>query len=164
MLPVIAPTVHVNVLGAVAPKAIPVAVLLQIATADGTPSTCGVGLTVTTIENGTPNDGHEPVIDVGVIIYSTVPAAELLGLVSVCAIVLPDPLLAPVIPPVIAPTVHVYVLGVVAFSAILVAVLLQIATAVGTPVICGVGLTVTVTTNGAADGQLPVVDVAVTKY
>ena len=49
MLPVIVPTVQVNVLGAVAFNAIFVAVLLQIATVDGTPVTTGVGLTVTVI-------------------------------------------------------------------------------------------------------------------
>ena len=67
-------------------------------------------------------------------------------------------------PPVTDPTLQVNVLDVVAFNGILVAVLLQIHIESATPVTIGVGLTVTVTTNGAADGQLPVVDVAVTKY
>jgi hypothetical protein len=43
--------------------------------------TTGEGLTVTVIVKGAP--GHEPVVAVGVIMYCTVPAAELLGLVSV---------------------------------------------------------------------------------
>ena len=45
-----------------------------------------------------------------------------------------------------------------------VAVLLQILAAAGTPVILGVGLTVTTTLYGAAEAQLPVVLVAVTRY
>jgi hypothetical protein len=47
MLPVIVPMVQANVLGAVAFNGIFVAVLLQIATVEGTPVTTGVGLTVT---------------------------------------------------------------------------------------------------------------------
>jgi hypothetical protein len=67
----------------------------------------------------------------------------LLGFAKVCAIVFPLPALAPVIVPVMLPIVHANVLGAVAASAILVAVLLQIATAEGTPVTTGVGFTVT---------------------
>ncbi len=145
MLPVTSPIVQVNVLGAVAVSAMLVAVLLQIATADGTPVTTGVGCTVTVITYGA-EAGQLPPIEVGVTWYSTVPAVALLGLVSVCAMVLPEPLDAPVIPPVIAPTVQVNVLGAVAVNGILVAVLLQIATADGTPVTTGVGCTVTVIT------------------
>jgi hypothetical protein len=87
-----------------------------------------------------------PPVEVGVTRYCTVPAVALLGLLKVCAIVLPLPALAPLILPVTAPIVHENVLGAVAFNGILVAVLLQIATAAGTPVTTGVGLTVTVTT------------------
>ena len=47
-------------------------------------------------------------------------------------------------PPVIAPIVQLKVLGAVADSGMLVAVLLQMAAVAGTPVTCGVGLTVTV--------------------
>jgi hypothetical protein len=83
-------------------------------------------------------------VDVGVTRYSTVPAVALLGLVSVCAIVLPEPALAPVIPPAIVPIVHANELGAVAVKGIFVAVLLQIAAVAGTPVIAGVGSTVTV--------------------
>ena len=69
----------------------------------------------------------------------------MLGLVSVCAIVLPVPALAPVMLPVIVPMLQLNVLGAVAFNGIFVAVLLQIATAEGTPVTSGIGFTVTVT-------------------
>jgi hypothetical protein len=75
--------------------------------------------------------------------YSTVPAALLPGLVSVCAMVAPDPADAPVIPPVIVPIVQVNVLGAVAVKAILVAVPLQMA-AVFAVVTAGLGFTVTV--------------------
>lgn len=66
----------------------------------------------------------------------------MLGLVSVCAIVAPDPDVAPVMLPVIVPTVQVNVLGADAVNAILVAVPLQIA-AVFDVVTTGVGFTVT---------------------
>lgn len=85
-----------------------------------------------------------PPVDVGVIRYSTVPGVALLGFNSVCAMVLPDPLDAPVIPPVIVPIVQLNVLGAVAFNAMFVAVLLQIETVDGTPVTTGIGFTVTV--------------------
>lgn len=81
--------------------------------------------------------------DVGVTIYCTVPAELLLGFDSVCAIVAPEPELAPVMPPVIVPTVQVNVLAVVAVNAILVVPPLQIA-AVLAVVTTGVGFTVTV--------------------
>jgi hypothetical protein len=42
--------------------------------------TIGAGLTVTVMVNGAP--GHEPVVEVGVTIYSTVPLNTLLGLVN----------------------------------------------------------------------------------
>jgi hypothetical protein len=81
--------------------------------------------------------------DVGVTIYWTVPAALLLGLVNVWAIVAPLPAVAPVIPPVTVPTVHVKVLAAVAVRAMFVAVALQIV-AVFAVVTEGIGLTVTV--------------------
>jgi hypothetical protein len=139
--PVIVPTVHVNVLAAVDVSAILVAVPLQIAAVFAVVTT-GVGLTVTVIVYGDP---AQVVLaeDVGVTIYWTVPAALLLGLVNVCAIVAPLPALAPVIPPVIVPIVHVNVLAAVAVNAMFVAVALQIA-AVFAVVTTGVGLTVTV--------------------
>ena len=80
-----------------------------------------------------------PAVDVGVTRYSTVPGVALLGLFSVCAMVLPLPALAPVMPPVIVPIVQANVLGAVALSAMFVAVLLHIATVEGTPVTTGVG-------------------------
>jgi hypothetical protein len=67
----------------------------------------------------------------------------LLGLFKVCAMLLPEPPLAPVMLPVIVPTVHVNVLAAVAVNAMFVAVPLQIA-AVLAVVTAGVGLTVTV--------------------
>jgi hypothetical protein len=144
MPPVIVPIVQVNVLGTLAVSAMFGLPPLQIA-AGGAFVTAGSGLTVTTIEYGAL-EGQSPPVDVGVTRYSTVPAAELLGLLSVCAMVLPLPAPAPVIPPVIVPIVHANVLGAVAFREIFVAVLLHIATVEGTPVTCGVGFTVTVTT------------------
>lgn len=50
---------------------------------------------------------QEPVTDVGVTIYCTIPESELLGLVSTWLITLPDEALAPVMLPVMVPTVHV---------------------------------------------------------
>jgi hypothetical protein len=141
ILPVIVPIVQVNVLGAVAVNAIFVAVALQMAAVLAV-VTAGVGLTVTVIVYGAP--GHVVLaVDVGVTIYCTVPAVELLGLFNVCAIVLPDPAVAPVIPPVTVPIVHVNVLGADEVSAMFVAVALQI-DAVLAVVTAGVGLTVTV--------------------
>jgi len=77
--PVIVPTVHAKLLGALAVNAIfgpvPLQVLAVLAVV-----TTGVGLTVTTILYGLPI--HDPVVEVGVTRYSTVPAVALLGLVS----------------------------------------------------------------------------------
>jgi hypothetical protein len=56
-------------------------------------------------------------VDVGVTIYSTVPAVALLGLLSAWLMVVPDPALAPVIPPVIFPIVHAKLLGALAVRA-----------------------------------------------
>jgi hypothetical protein len=142
--PVIVPTVQLNVLGAVALSGMFVAVLLQIANVDGTPVIAGVGLTVTVIVYGAAA-GQLPPVEVGVTMYSTVPAVALLGLVNVCVIVAPLPALAPVMLPVIVPIVQLNVLGAVALSGMFVAVLLQIANVDGTPVTTGVGFTVTVT-------------------
>jgi hypothetical protein len=82
-------------------------------------------------------------VDVGVTIYCTVPEVALLGLVSACAMVLPDPAVAPAILPVIVPTVQVNVLDADDVSAIAVDVPLQMA-AVLAVVTAGVGFTVTV--------------------
>jgi len=80
MPPAMAPTVQVKLLGALAVKAIPGPVPLHVLAVAALVTT-GVGLTVTTILYGVP--AHEPVVDVGVTRYSTVPATALLGLVSV---------------------------------------------------------------------------------
>jgi hypothetical protein len=84
-----------------------------------------------------------PVVDVGVTIYSTVPADELPGLVSVWLMVVPDPAVAPEMLPVTAPIVHENVLAVVAVKAMFGLVPLQMET-FGVLVTAGVGLTVTV--------------------
>jgi hypothetical protein len=102
--------------------------------------TTGVGLTVTTKLYGDPT--HDPVVEVGVTRYSTVPAVELLKLVRIWFIIPPEPPAAPVTLPVIAPTVHVKLLGVLAVNAIFGLVPLQILT--GGLVTDGFGLTVTV--------------------
>lgn len=161
MPPVIVPTVQVKLLEAVAVSAMFVVPPLQIAAVFAVVTT-GVGFTVTVITYGAP--GHAGVaVEVGVTIYSTVPETLLLGFVSVCAIVAPDPALAPVIPPVMVPTVQVKVLGAEAVSAILVAVPLQIE-AVLAVVTAGVGFTVTVIVYGAPGQAGVAIDVGVTIY
>lgn len=141
MPPVMLPTVQVKVLAAVAVSTMLVLVALQIVAVFAV-VTDGVGFTVTVMVYGAPGQAGVAV-DVGVTMYCTVPAVVLLGLFSVWAIVEPDPAAAPVMPPVIVPTVHVNVLAVVAVSAMLVALPLQIAV-VAAVVITGLGLTVTV--------------------
>jgi hypothetical protein len=121
----------------------------------------GSGFTVTRIVSELPE--QLPVVDVGVTRYSTVPAAVLLGLLSVCAIVLPLPVVAPEILPVTTPIVQLNVLPAVEERAILVVAPLQI-TALLPATTAGVGLTVTVTVYAPAAGQLPAVDVGVIKY
>jgi hypothetical protein len=158
---VIVPIAHVNVLAALDVSVILVDVPLQIALVLAA-VTAGVGLTVTVIVYGEPAQ-VVLAVDVGVTIYCTVPAVALLGLLSVCAIVAPDPAVAPVMPPVTVPTVQVNVLAALAVKAILVAVLLQIA-AVLAVVTAGVGLTVTVMVYGAPAHVVPAVDVGVTIY
>jgi hypothetical protein len=72
--------VQVKLLGAVAVRAIFGPVPLQIF-AVAALVTDGFGLTVTVIVKAAPV--HVPVVEVGVTIYSTVPAVALLGFVSV---------------------------------------------------------------------------------
>jgi hypothetical protein len=139
--PEIVPIVQLKVLAAVDVNEIFVVAPLQIVALLAVVTT-GVGFTVTVIVYGDPGQPGVAV-DVGVTIYCTVPAVALLGLVRVCAIVLPAPIDAPLILPVIVPTVQVNVLGAVAVNAMFVAVPLQIA-AVLAVVTAGVGLTVTV--------------------
>lgn len=133
--PVIAPTVHVNVLAALAVRAIFVAVPLQIETLSVVVTT-GVGCTVTVIVYAGP--WQAPAIDVGTTIYSTVPGVALPGLLRVCDIVGPLPALAPVIPPVMLPMVQVKVLAELAVNNIAVVVLSQMEAELGV-VTTGVG-------------------------
>ena len=118
----------------------------------------GVGFTVTLIVKGLP--AQPPTCEVGVTRYCTLPALELLGLVSVCAIVLPAPAVAPVMPPVMVPIVHVKLLGTLADKPMLVATPLQ-AEAKFETLITGVGCTVTIIVN-ADPTQPPGLDVGVT--
>ena len=141
MLPVIVPIVQVNVLGAVEVSAILVAVPLQIAAVLAVVTT-GVGLTVTVMVYGVPGQAVDAV-EVGVTIYCTVPAVALLGFDSVCAIVAPEPAVAPVMPPVIVPIVQLNVLAAVPVNGIFVAVPLHMA-ALFAVVSSGLGFTVTV--------------------
>ena len=85
---------------------------------------------------------HDPVVDVGVTLYSTLPADVLLGLVRTSSIADPEPALAPVILPEIVPTVQVKLLAVEAVRLIFGLVPLQVL-AVAAFVTTGVGLTVT---------------------
>jgi ABC-type proline/glycine betaine transport system permease subunit len=122
--PVIVPTVHAKLLGALAVSAILVPVLLHIAFVAAV-VTAGVGLTVTVIVYGDPT--QPPVVDVGVTMYCTLPAVALLGLLSVWLMFAPDPAVAPVMLPLIVPIVQVNVLAALAVSGMLVVVALQIA-------------------------------------
>jgi hypothetical protein len=157
--PVIVPTVQVNVLAALAVKLIAGLDPLQVVAVVGF-VTVGIGFTVTVIINVEPE--QEPVIDVGVMTYCTVPGVALLGLVNVWLIIDPELLLAPVIPPVIVPIVQVKVLGVLAVKLILGPVPLQVL-AVFELVTVGFGLTVTVIAKGVLV-QEPVVEVGTTLY
>ena len=78
MPPVIAPIVQVKLLGIEAVNAIFGLVPLQIVAVAGVVTT-GFGLTVIVTEK----TAHEPLAEVGVTRYSTVPVTVLLGLVSV---------------------------------------------------------------------------------
>lgn len=138
--PVIVPTVQLKLLAAVALSVIFVLPLLQIKADEGL-VTAGVGFTVTVMVYGDPT--QEPAVEVGITVYSTVPAVVLLGFDRVCAMVDPFPALAPLMLPVIAPMVQLKLLAVVAVRLILVVLPLQIS-AVFAVVTTGVGFTVTV--------------------
>jgi hypothetical protein len=159
ILPVIEPILHVKVLGVLEVSAMFVFVPLQIAFEEEFVTT-GVGFTVTVILYGTP--GHEPVVDVGVMMYSTIPAVELPGLVNTWLISDPEPAEAPVMPPVTFPIVHAKLLPAVDVSEMFGLVALQIETAAGL-VTAGVGFTVTVIVYGTPT-QLPTEDVGVIMY
>ena len=79
MLPVLVPKVHANVLAALAVRLIlelvPLQMLLLVAFV-----TAGIGLTVTVIAVAAP--AQEPVVEVGVTLYTMLPAVELPGLVN----------------------------------------------------------------------------------
>ena len=157
--PVIVPTVQVKVLAALAVKEIFVLVTLQILFV-AVVVTTGIGFTLTVIVKGVP--GQEPVVEVGVITYSTVPVVILLGLVSVWLIGLPEPFTAPVIPPVIVPMVHTKLpvtLDVKAIFVLLPEQMLFVATFVTS----GDGYTVMVRVK-AEPAQEPVVEVGVIRY
>jgi hypothetical protein len=83
------------------------------------------------------------VVAVGVTRYSTVPLAEVLGLVRIWLIVSPEPLVAPVMLPFIVPIVHAKVLGAEAVKDIAGATPLQVVAVFGV-LIFGPGLTETV--------------------
>lgn len=97
----------------------------------------GIGLTVIVIVKGKPK--HEPVVEVGVTIYSTVPDVVLLGLLSTWLIIGPVSSAIPVIPPVTFPITQLNVLGTLAVRTIFGDVLLQILV-VGELVMTGKGL------------------------
>src|SRR5687768_1414535 len=103
--------------------------------------TTGLGFTVTVMVYGALP--QTPVVDVGVTMYSTLPALTLLGLDNTWLIVFPVPGAAPVILPVMVPMVHEKLLGAVDVSVMFVFVPLHIDAADGF-VMAGVGLTVTV--------------------
>jgi hypothetical protein len=161
MPPTIVPTVQLNVLGTVDVKEMFGLPPLQIA-AGGVLVTAGSGLTVTVIVYGVPEQAVLAV-DVGVTMYSTLPAAVLLGLFSVCAIELPEPPLAPVIPPEIVPIVQLKVLAAVDVNEIFVVAPLQIVALLAV-VTTGVGFTVTVIVYGDPGQPGVAVDVGVTIY
>jgi hypothetical protein len=123
--------------------------------------TSGVGLTVTVIVSFWL--GHPPATEVAVIIYLTVPAVELPGLVNGWLMLAPVPADAPVIPPVIGPTVHAKVLGVVAVRLMLAPDPLHVFV-VGRLVITGVGNTVTVAMILNGDPTQPLAETGVTIY
>jgi hypothetical protein len=131
----------VNVLGAVAVSAMFVVPSLQIVSVVLV-FIAGIGFTVTVMVYGTRLT-QAPVVDVGVTLYSTVPAVELVGFSSVWLMLFPFPAVAPTIPPVTVPIVQLNVAGVDEVSKIFGLVLLHIA-AVPPFVITGIGLTVTV--------------------
>jgi len=153
---VIVPTLQANELGALAVRVmfglVPLHVLAVAALV-----TVVAGFTVTVIVYGAP--AHVPVVDVGVTIYSTDPAVDVLGLVRIWLIVAPVPAPAPVMLPVIVPTTQLKLLGTLAVRLMFGPVPLQVLAVVAL-VTVGVGLTVTVMVYGVP-GHAPVVAVGV---
>jgi hypothetical protein len=159
MPPVIIPMVQIKLLGIEAVKLILAPAPLQIVAVLAVVTT-GAGLTVTVIVYAAP--AQEPAVEVGVIIYCTVPAVPLLGLFNVWLIVAPEPALAPVMLPVIVPIVQTKLLAIEAVRLIFELVPLQI-TKVFDVVITGLGFTVTVIVREEPAHE-PVVVVGVTRY
>jgi hypothetical protein len=157
MPPLMAPIVQLKILGTVAFRGIFGLVALQIVTFPGA-RTPGTGLTVTVIGYIAPM--HDPVI--GVTPYVTVPATALLGLIKVCMIAVPAPMLAPVIPPVVPRTVQVQIPGVLVVRLIFVVDPLQTVLVLAV-VTDGTGLTVTVI-GYTGPTHPPVLRVGVTRY
>jgi hypothetical protein len=157
--PVIAPTVQLKLLAVLAVRAILVEAPLQILFAAELVTT-GIGFTVTVIVRALPI--HEPPVDVGVTIYSTEPAAELLGLVNTWLIVEAEPAADPVMLPVMVPIVQLKLLAALDVNDILAEAPLHIVF-VAAFVTDGAGFTVTVMVSGAPT-HAPLVDVAVTMY
>jgi hypothetical protein len=145
ILPLIVPIDQLKVLDMLAVRGIFVFVPLQILVVNGVVRT-GTGFAVMIAVSVIPM--QEPLIDRGVIIYSTVPGVVLLGLFSVCPIALPELSLAPVTPPVIEPTVQLKLLNAVEVKTILVDVPLQMFL-VKTFVILGIGFTIIITVYGS---------------
>jgi|SRR6266700_6970683 len=140
MPPVIVPIVQVNVLGVLAVKLIFVPVPLHIVAVEEF-VTDGAGFTVTVMVKELPI--HEPAVEVGVTIYCTDPAEEVLELISISLIVVPEPEFAPVMLPTIVPTVHEKLLGIFAVRVILGPVPLHVV-AEAEFVTTGIGFIVTV--------------------
>jgi hypothetical protein len=155
MPPVFVPSVQLKLLAAVAVSEILGFVPLQVLAVAAVVTT-GMGLTVTVSVNGVP---AQPDGELGVMIYWTVPAVELLGLVSTWLIVPPDPAVAPVIPPVVVPIVQLKLAGASAVSVIFGPVPLQILE-VGEFVT--VGVVSAVTTLLEVTGKQPVASVTET--
>lgn len=80
MLPVFVPIAQLKLLAALDVNVIPVAVPLQILVVTLVVRT-GVGLTVTVIVKSGPT--HEPLVEVGVTRYCTVPAVAFPGFVNI---------------------------------------------------------------------------------
>ena len=138
--PVFVPSVHAKLEGVLAVNAIPGPVPLHVDVLADVVTT-GDGFTVTVIVYGLPI--QVPAVEVGVTIYSTLPAVALLGFVNTWLIVLPDAALAPVILPVMVPIAQVKLLATLAFNAMLGATPLHAFWA-AVVVITGVGVTITV--------------------
>jgi ABC-type proline/glycine betaine transport system permease subunit len=113
--------------------------------------TSGEGLTVKVIVCGEPT--HAPAVDSGVIIYSTVPGKDVLGLVRIWLILDPAPSLAPVILPAIVPIVQEKMPGVEDVNIISGLVPLQVAAVIG-EFTTGEGLTVIVIVKGVPGQEL----------